>query len=154
MGNGRAVSSSKYRYMDYRAAIVVVASNANHTVCRYVYIGDLNMFFGFNETPKFLERFKDVKIKRERKRVCSRNKGTCRGSWVRKQPDGTTKWQFAYFDMPENHTYEEYLEMCKSDQVIFDDGIWQIKCTVEIGGNTYCWYEEESKGIDPCAIID
>ena len=100
------------------------------------------MFFGYNEKPAFLDRYTDLKIKRERMNVCSRNKGTCRGSWVRKQPDGTTKLQFAYLDMPENYTYAEYVA-CQSDRVVFDDGIWEVKCTVEIDGDTFSWYENE-----------
>lgn len=86
------------------------------------------MFFGYNEKPAFLNQFKDLKIKRERMNVCSRNKGICRGTWVVKQPAGSTKLQFAY--------------QTADEQMIFDDGIWEVKCTAEYNGNTYCWYEE------------
>lgn len=101
------------------------------------------MFYGYNQKPAFLKRCKDLKVKRERRNVCSRDKGKCRGSWVRKQLDGTTKVQFAYLDMPEGHTLAEYQEACRTDRVVFDDGVWEVKCTVEFDGNIYSWYEEE-----------
>lgn len=88
------------------------------------------MFFGYNEKPAFLDRYKDLKIKRERMSVCSRDKGTCRGTWVVKQPDGSTKLQYAY--------------QTADEPVMFDDGIWKVKCTTEYNGHTVCWTEEEA----------
>ena len=86
------------------------------------------MFFGFTERPAFLDRFKDIKIKREKMNVCSRNKGKCRGSLPRKQSDGTVKVMYAYDSV--------------AGDLVFDDGIWITKCTADIGGATFSWTEE------------
>ena len=83
------------------------------------------MFFGLNSKPLFLE---DVPIKREVRRVCSKDKGKCRGSWVRTMEDGSKKMQFAYYDDDIN-------------SVVFDDGVCDIKCTAIVHGETICWYE-------------
>lgn len=88
------------------------------------------MFFGCNSKPKFIDQIKGLKIKRERMNVCSRDKGTCQGTWVVTQPDGTTKLQYAY--------------QTDNEPVVFDDGIWMVKCTTEYKGATFCWYEDEA----------
>jgi hypothetical protein len=99
------------------------------------------MFFGFESRPNFIPQ--EVKVKREVKRVCSRDK-KCRGSMsalsvinlfiaghykdisgIRIEPNGLDKEVFIYWDES------------------VDYGIEQYKCVAEYNGHTYAWYEDK-----------
>lgn len=99
------------------------------------------MFFGSESRPEFLPT--DVKVKREIKRICSRDK-KCRGtmsaltvinlfnaghlkdiSGIQIDQDGLGKEVFIYWDGSADYGIEEY------------------KCTADYRGHTYAWYEEK-----------
>jgi hypothetical protein len=99
------------------------------------------MFFGFESRPEFLPA--DVKVRREVKRVCTRNK-KCRGSMsaqsvinlfiaghlkdisgIQIEQESLGKEVFIYWDNSVDYGIEEY------------------KCTTEYNGHTYAWYEDK-----------
>jgi hypothetical protein len=99
------------------------------------------MFFGLKSRPQFLPA--NVKVKREFKRICSRDK-KCRGSMsalsvinlfiaghfkdisgIQTEQDSLGKEVFIYWDGS------------------VDYGVGAYKCTAEYNGCTYAWYENE-----------
>lgn len=83
------------------------------------------MFFGSETRPAFLPS--DIKVKKEVKQVCSRDK-KCRGSMpIYKKCKCGEEVMFHVFH------YWDGTE---------DFGIESYKCTAEYNGHTYCWYED------------
>lgn len=97
------------------------------------------MFYGFEYRPKFLPA--DVKVKREIKRVCSRDK-KCRGSMsalsvINLFNAGHLK-DVSGIQIEQDSLDKEVFIYC-DDSV--DYGVEAYKCTAEYNGHTHAWYE-------------
>ncbi len=99
------------------------------------------MFFGYETRPAVLPA--DIKVKREVKSVCSRDR-KCRGSMsARSIINLFNAGHIA--DISAIRTTEDSLE--KEVYLYWDGtvdyGIKSYKCTAEYRGHTYCWYEDQ-----------